>query len=103
LHDPALDEAIRSRAYDLWMEAGQPPESELDFWLTAEREVEAEAKPAAAFKDAHPPGPPEADHQVRPAGPDAMRDGSKRKWTHQDEAIDESFPASDPPAANRFD
>jgi hypothetical protein len=58
---------------------------------------------AAAFRDARKPGPREADVQVRPAGPDSMRSRVRRKWTAADEASDESFPASDPPAANRFD
>jgi len=35
---------------------------------------------------------------VRPAGPDAMRDPPERPWTREDEASDESFPASDPPS-----
>lgn len=35
--------------------------------------------------------------QVRDAGPEAMRDSSKRGWSKVDEASDESFPASDPP------
>jgi hypothetical protein len=62
------------------------------------------AKPTApAFKDKQKPGPEEADHQVRPAGPDGMRDKPKREWKKEDQASDESFPASDPPAANRFD
>lgn len=34
---------------------------------------------------------------VRDAGPEAMRD-PPRHWDRQDEAEDESFPASDPPA-----
>ncbi len=57
---------------------------------------------AAAFKDGEPAGPPEADVQVRPAGPSAQR-RKPRHWDKVDEAADESFPASDPPAANRFD
>lgn len=35
--------------------------------------------------------------KVRNAGPDAMRDDVKR-WDKVDQAADESFPASDPPA-----
>jgi hypothetical protein len=38
------------------------------------------------------------DAKVRDAGPEAMRDKPKRKWNAVDEQIDESFPASDPPA-----
>lgn len=34
---------------------------------------------------------------VRDAGPDAMRDPVRSDWTGTDQAIDESFPASDPP------
>jgi len=35
---------------------------------------------------------------VRDAGPAAMADSPKRSWSATDEASDESFPASDPPA-----
>lgn len=35
---------------------------------------------------------------VRPAGPEAMRDRPRRGWDRVDEQVDESFPASDPPA-----
>lgn len=37
--------------------------------------------------------------RVRPAGKDAMRD-PPRDWDRLDEIVDESFPASDPPAFN---
>jgi hypothetical protein len=36
--------------------------------------------------------------KVRDAGPDAMADRPRREWSKEDEASDESFPASDPPA-----
>jgi hypothetical protein len=36
--------------------------------------------------------------QVRNSGPDAMRDRPDGRWTRTDEASDQSFPASDPPA-----
>lgn len=35
---------------------------------------------------------------IRSAGPEAMRDRTNLKWDKVDEASDESFPASDPPA-----
>ena len=35
---------------------------------------------------------------VRSAGPGGMRDKPHRPWTPVDQASDESFPASDPPA-----
>jgi hypothetical protein len=43
------------------------------------------------------PGPVE----VRNAGPESMR-SDPPEWDRVDEASDESYPASDPPAANRF-
>ena len=55
-------------------------------------------------KDKSPPAcatgqePGENATKVRDAGPDAMADTPKREWTKEDEASDESFPASDPPA-----
>ena len=36
--------------------------------------------------------------QVRDSGPAAMKDKPSRQWTAADEASDQSFPASDPPA-----
>jgi uncharacterized membrane protein YebE (DUF533 family) len=37
-------------------------------------------------------------HQVRNSGPEAMRDKPAGSWDKTDQASDESFPASDPPA-----
>jgi hypothetical protein len=37
--DPELEDRIRQRAYDLWLESGQAEGSEMDFWLQAEREI----------------------------------------------------------------
>jgi hypothetical protein len=47
---------------------------------------------------------PEAEegNHVRSAGPEAMRDRPDG-WSPVDQASDESFPASDPPAVHRFD
>lgn len=51
---------------------------------------------AAAF------APDETDRenfdQTRTAGPQGMRDDTRRPWNKIDQAVDESFPASDPPA-----
>ena len=42
-------------------------------------------------------GGQDAAHPVRDAGPESMKTQPKR-WSKTDEAIDESVPASDPPA-----
>ena len=55
-------------------------------------------------KDQSPPAfakgqePGENVAKVRDAGPEAMADKPQREWTPADQASDESFPASDPPA-----
>ena len=49
-----------------------------------------------AFATGQEPG--ENFAKVREAGPHAMADKPKREWTAHDQASDESFPASDPPA-----
>ncbi len=67
------------------------------------REQHKKPPHAPAFDRKKKPGPEESDVQVRPAGPDGMRDKPKKEWKPEDEASDQSFPASDPPAANRFD
>jgi hypothetical protein len=49
-----------------------------------------------AFAKGQEPG--ENVAKVRDAGPAAMADPPQREWSKHDQAIDESFPASDPPA-----
>lgn len=49
---------------------------------------------AAALKNGQKPGPKDAPQQVRDAGTEGMANPPK-KWDDVDEAVDESFPASD--------
>jgi len=49
---------------------------------------------AAAMKDGKKPGPDASPVQVRNAGEEAQPDKTKN-WDEQDDAVDESFPASD--------
>jgi hypothetical protein len=51
---------------------------------------------SAAFADSETD--PENFDQTRSAGPDGMRSDPRRNWDKVDQAADESFPASDPPA-----
>ena len=54
---------------------------------------------AALERGTTAPGPVGQSGAARSAGPDAMRDPPK-DWGKVDQASDESFPASDPPAVN---
>ena len=58
------------------------------------------ADSAVAFADGRTAGDAADTAQVRAAGPESMRD-APTVWDEADEAADESFPASDPPALNR--
>lgn len=49
----------------------------------------------AAFADDQPQ---HSGNPIRDAGPAAMRDPQSASWSDVDEASDQSFPASDPPA-----
>jgi hypothetical protein len=54
-------------------------------------------KPAAAHaRGKTAPGPVGQSGSARSAGPEAMRDPPE-EWDEVDQAMDESFPASDPP------
>lgn len=68
------EQQIRERAYALWEKEGSPDGRDAEFWERARLMLEAESAPATA----RPSQSPE-DREV-------------------DVAMDESFPASDPPA-----
>ena len=54
----------------------------------------AKSENAAAMKGGKKPGPKDSPVQVRNAGEESQADKPK-DWDKQDEAVDESFPASD--------
>jgi MYXO-CTERM domain-containing protein len=61
------------------------------------RRRDADEVPApATARGKTAPGPVGQSGAARSAGPDAMRDPPK-DWEKVDQAVDESFPASDPP------
>ena len=60
---------------------------------------EGERTAAAHSRGKTAPGPVGQSGAARSAGPDAMRD-PPQQWGKVDQASDESFPASDPPAVS---
>ena len=60
------------------------------------------ASDGAAIAEERPDGFAGHSGHARQAGADQMRDPPK-EWTKVDEASDESFPASDPPAVKHVD
>lgn len=69
------------------------------FWVTrktAATEAPKSDDHATAFADNETD--PENFDQTRSAGPEGMRSEPRREWDRVDQAADESFPASDPPA-----
>lgn len=60
------------------------------------RRFAPQAEPVRLTRPRSDPAPKPSE-SVRPAGPGSMK-APPRKWDKVDEASDESFPASDPPA-----
>ncbi|ANK11963.1 hypothetical protein A9D12_02345 [Erythrobacter neustonensis] len=63
--------------------------------LIRRRQPTPERPAPAAFASDQSAG---GTNPVRDAGPEAMRDAPQNRWSRVDQASDESFPASDPPA-----
>ena len=63
------------------------------------RREEGEQPAAAHSRGVTAPGPVGQSGSARSAGPEAMRDPPK-EWDDVDQSVDESFPASDPPAVS---
>lgn len=68
------------------------------FWFTRGRKSGASNQDAHSAAFANRETDPENFDQTRSAGPGGMRDAPRGNWDRVDEAGDESFPASDPPA-----
>lgn len=68
------------------------------FWFTRKRKSDETADDMHSAAFANRETDPENFDQTRSAGPEGMRDSPRRAWDRVDEAADESFPASDPPA-----
>lgn len=72
-HD--TEQAIRERAYALWEKEGSPEGRDAEFWERARLIVEAERRPVSTM----------------------VGDRSEEE-REQDEALEATFPASDPPS-----
>jgi hypothetical protein len=68
-------------------------------FLIGRRLLAGAEEDAAAVRGGRVPGPLGSSGSMRAAGPEAMRD-PPRHWDDVDQASDESFPASDPPAVS---
>ena len=68
-------------------------------WWGGNGTDEPEQPAAAHSRGLTAPGPVGQSGAARSAGPEAMRDPPS-DWEKVDQAVDESFPASDPPAVS---
>ncbi len=82
-----IGELIRTRAYRLWEEQGRPDGQEQQHWLAAEKEVLEEVDRSGATG----PATHAQAHEPRQAG-----GAGERQDDLLDEALEETFPGSDP-------
>ena len=90
-----------SRSSAIWIAAGTAAAAGLAAVLVSRRwfgDDDDDYAPALS-REMRPEGFVGSTGSARQAGPDAMRD-PPREWSKVDEASDESFPASDPPAVS---
>jgi hypothetical protein len=83
-----IQNRIRARAYEIWQADGKPAGMDVEHWLVAEREVLEEVDRSGAT------GPAVDDavaHEPRHSA-----DLKERQDDLLDEAVEETFPASDP-------
>ena len=100
---------IRARAYEIWQREGSPAGQEYDQWIEAEQELDAEntgAGSAVSHDDKDKRGIPEtkADEAAGAApaqhAPDEDLDARQDKLL--DQAVEETFPGSDPISPKRI-
>lgn len=83
-----VHDLIRSRAYQLWEDDGRPRGMEQQHWLAAEKEVLEEVDRSGATG---PTASAVTAHEPRRSG-----NVDERQDDLLDEAIEETFPGSDP-------
>lgn len=83
-----IQNRIRARAYEIWEAERKPEGMELKHWLVAEREVLEEVDRSGAT------GP--AINDAVAHEPRSSSDLNERQDDLLDEAVEETFPASDP-------
>jgi hypothetical protein len=93
MYGTAVREGARNRAGLIGIAAGLGAAAAFAGWRLF-RGKKASGAPAFAKGEADP----ENIDQTRSAGHEAMRDKPTGEWDKVDQAVDESFPASDPPA-----
>jgi hypothetical protein len=94
MYGTAVREGARSRAGLIGIAAGLGAAAAYAGWRFFRGGKAASDAPAFAKGEADP----DNLDKTRSAGHESMRDKPTDKWDKVDQAVDESFPASDPPA-----